>query len=174
MHLVSKEMLFVWSEAGQERAIFVRGGGIADVGPASAVARRSGGIGPTHLRGVLRPAALDGHIHLVEFGLSLGEADLSGCDAAEAVERLRRQPRRGGWLLGRGASVEVLREIGRDRSFLLAVSPLRVWAHDFHTALTDPLTLRDLGLAQAEDPLGGRIDRDPSGSPTGVLYETAA
>lgn len=164
-------VLYVWSEQGREQAVLVRLGRIADSGAAAEVARRSG-LPPTRLRGVLRPAALDGHIHLTEYGLALGEADLSGCDAAEAAARLTAQARQGGWVLARGARVDLMRELALDPGLLRSLSPLRVWAHDFHTALTDPGTLQQLGLRDADDPPGGRIDRE-GGTPSGILYETA-
>lgn len=166
--------LYVFSAGGRERAVLVHGKQIADVGEASEVMRRAAGARTVRLRGELRPAALDGHLHLVEYGLSLGEADLSGCDAEEARKRLLAKPRRGGWLLGHGAAVAVLRELSRDTDFLRRASPMRVWAHDFHTALTDPGTARDIGLPEDGDPQGGRIERGAGGRPTGLLYETAA
>lgn len=171
---MAEPVLYVFAEGDREDAVLVRGTRIAAVGRASRLARRSAGARRVHLRGRMRPAALDGHIHLVEYGLSLGEADLSDCDAAEAAERLLRQPRSGDWVLGRGARVAVLRALSRDRELLQRLSPLRIWAHDFHTALTDLGTLQDLGLWQREDPPGGAIGRDADGTPTGMLHETAA
>lgn len=172
--MLQTQALYVFSEGRRERAVLVQGERIADVGDAADLMRRAGGARTVRLRGELRPAALDGHIHLVEYGLSLVEADLAGCDAAEAAQRLLRQPRRGGWVLGRGAAVAVLKQLSRDTQFLRRASPLRVWAHDFHTALTDPVTASDIGLPEDGDPPGGRIERGTDGRPTGLLYETAA
>lgn len=157
------------------QAVAVRAGRIVALGDPSSLCRRFEGEVVRHVRGRFFPASLDGHLHLVDFGLALGETDLRGLDAAQTLERLRAaraQGAHGEFLLGRGARPGVLRQLSQWPDALAELAPLRVWAQDLHTALTDPGTVRRLGLLRAETP-GGEVVRDLSGEATGLLRESA-
>ena len=124
------------------------------------------------------PGLHDFHVHLVT--LARGRAAIGLEDAADGVEvlsRLRAAAARGGdgWITGRGWSEAQLAgvppgaldaAVGERLAFLSS--------HDGHSAWASAAALRLAGLgATTPDPDGGRLERDDSGEPTGVLRETA-
>lgn len=124
------------------------------------------------------PGLHDFHIHLVGLARTRRSVLLDGIQPDELLGRLRhaaveRPP--GAWLTGRGwseaqmAAIEpsALEEAVGDR-------PAFLTSHDGHSAWASPSALVAAGVARASpDPPGGRIERDASGLPTGVLRETA-
>lgn len=168
-------VVYEGAEVAGQGAVAVQGGRIAGLGDAATLRRRFPDCTVRYASGHFLPAALDGHLHLVEYGLSLSSIDLLGLQAVQAWERLtaaRAAAGTGGFLVAVGARPPVLAALALDRDRLQALGPLCVWAQDLHTALTDPQTLRTLGLDR-QTPAGGAVERDAMGSPTGILYETA-
>jgi predicted amidohydrolase YtcJ len=125
------------------------------------------------------PGLHDFHVHLpalarARVALQLDDA----ADGAEVVARLRTAVARSlpdAWVTGRGwteaqmASVPdgALADASGERLAYLS-------SHDGHSAWTSPAALRLAGVdAETADPAGGRIERAPDGTPTGVLRETA-
>ncbi len=169
-------IVYEGAQVAGARAVAVSGGRIVGLGDPASLRRRFAGCTVRKVSGTFVPAALDGHLHLVEYGLSLGEVDLLGLGAELALARLQAARQTLGssaFLLARGARPQVLQALAQDPESLLALGPLRVWAQDFHTVLTDPATLRSLGLDRAA-PAGGEVARDGRGRPTGLLREAAA
>lgn len=125
------------------------------------------------------PGLHDFHIHLV--GLARARAGLLLDDAADGAEvalRLRTSAagsEPGGWISGRGWSEAQLASLS-SAAWAEAVGERLAFitSHDGHSAWASPAALRLAGVtAAAADPAGGRIERDASGSPTGVLRERA-
>jgi predicted amidohydrolase YtcJ len=124
------------------------------------------------------PGLHDFHIHLVGLARSRLAVRLDGArDAAEVAERLARAAAGtppDGWITGRGwteaqlaAGVEALQSAVRERPAFLS-------SHDGHSAWASAAARRLAGLGPTTpDPAGGRIERDESGQPTGILRETA-
>ena len=128
---------------------------------------------------VVIPGLHDFHVHLV--GLARSRSDVQLAEAADGADVTRRILDRaatlapGEWLTGRGWSEAHLATL--DISALasaLGGRPAYVGSHDMHSAWVSPGALALAGITDATaDPAGGRIERDASGRPTGVLRETA-
>ncbi len=148
--------------------------------------RIAGGVG-THevalptpdvvdLRGrCVLPGFTDSHVHFPTWSLAQRDVRLEGVSAlAEALERVRRHPRHGGWIRGIGwrsaewetqPTKEALDEVTGD-------TPAMLFAKDYHS-----LWLNSAALARAGGDLeveGGVVERDEDGAPTGVLREESA
>jgi hypothetical protein len=131
------------------------------------------------------PGLLDAHCHFAWGGADLlGLIDLSYPkvqkvqDAAEAVRARIGELAPGEWVQGQGWDEGKLAE----RRYLYAsdldsVSPENpVWlTHTMgHYGVANSLALENAGITKdTPDPPGGTIDRNPDGTPTGVLKESA-
>lgn len=164
-------------------ALAVRDGRVLAVGPDSVVRPC---IGPRtrviELRGrTVTPGFQDAHVHPVHGGLSMLRCDLhadaqSGppLDVIEAYARSHRDEawiRGGGWYMaafeGGTPRREVLDRIVPDR-------PAFLTNRDGHGAWVNTRALELAGVtASTPDPVDGRIERDPDGSPSGMLHEGA-
>lgn len=167
-------------------AIAVRGGHIIAVGEDAEIRALAG----RHTEevdaggGVVLPGFTDAHIHLVDYGLSLGLVQLDGVPSLEeAVARVAERARTakiGEWIVGRGWNRN-LWPGGRfpDRHDLDPVTPQNpvfLPSKDGHAAWANSLALRLAGITGATpDPPGAEFERDPhTGEPTGLLKEGAA
>lgn len=128
------------------------------------------------------PGFVDAHVHFRSW--ALGRRQLSLVDAgsrgdvrrrvaAEAEERVR-----GRWIVGEGwnesrwANPQMPARADLDEA--APHHPVMLWRSDGHLAVVNTLALREAGIdAETLDPPQGRIDRDSSGEPTGVLRELA-
>ena len=133
------------------------------------------------------PGLIDAHAHLVNLGHSLSEANLWGVRSKqEVIARLQAaeaQLAPGQWLIGRGWDQNLWPEktfpTAADLDAAFPDRPLYLDRVDGHAAWVNSAALR---IAQAQGrslagqwhPDGGRIERDASGQPTGVLIDAAA
>jgi len=128
------------------------------------------------------PGFHDAHGHLTELGASLQVVDLRGTSSyAEVIERVSRRLQAaapGEWVLGRGWD----QNDWADRQFpnhlaLTAASPnnpVYLTRIDGHAGLANRQALTAAGVTRITlDPQGGRIVRDATGEPTGVLVDRA-
>mgnify|MGYP006283526109 CR=1 FL=1 len=133
------------------------------------------------------PGFIDAHAHLLELGLSLTRADLTDTASPGAVvERLhefkaRRDLPKGAWLRGHGwdetdwspphpPSRERLDAAFPDRPVWLTRTDVHAgWANT--AALAETVGLDR--LREMSDPNGGHIQRDETGTPTGILIDKA-
>jgi predicted amidohydrolase YtcJ len=171
-------------------ALLVRGGRIAFVG-SNGGARKAAGEGARVVdlqQRVLMPGLVDGHMHPLEGGATLLKCNLNyerltveqlqariqAClDAGHAAEPDK-------WL----EVVNWFREamipngVATSRATLDALRtrrPIFVMSSFGHTALVNTRALELAKLTAAtQDPLGGRIDREPSGAPSGILEDAAS
>ena len=163
--------------------IAVRDGVIAALGEREA---RSA-IGPrtrvVELDGRLAlPGFIDAHVHPVFGGAERLRCDLTGTqDAREAVARVAAYADANPdlpWIVGGGWSMDQFPGGAPSRSLLDAVVPDRpvfLLNRDHHDAWANCAALRIAGVDRATpDPIGGRIAREPDGSPAGALHEEAA
>lgn len=132
--------------------------------------------------GTVVPGFVDGHGHMAGLGQSLETVDLR--DTATAQEAVRRVAEavkitpKDSWILGRGwdqtrwpgaefPGSEALSETTPNNPVLLT----RV---DGHAAWVNRRALDAAGIGPGTpDPPGGKIHRDASGSPTGILIDRA-
>ena len=169
-------------------AIAVRAGRIAAVGGDREVA---GLIGPRtrviELRGrTVLPGFQDAHVHPPSSGLDALRCDLrepagrAPYDAAALYDLLRRWAEThpdDPWILGSGWYMGAFPNgtpHRRDLDAAVGDRPAFVPNRDGHSAWVSSRALALAGItADTPDPDGGRIERDPDGSPSGVLHESA-
>ncbi|MEY9877439.1 putative amidohydrolase YtcJ [Streptacidiphilus sp. MAP12-33] len=134
------------------------------------------------LRGrALLPGFQDAHVHAVYGGVEMGECDLSGAtDLGEYRRRIAAyadtHPGHT-WITGAGWAMEAFAGGQPSRAQLDEIVPDRpvfLLNRDHHGAWANSLALRLAGLtAQTPDPADGRIEREPDGTPSGMLQEGA-
>ncbi|MEO8228989.1 MAG: amidohydrolase [Chloroflexota bacterium] len=169
-------------------AIAMRNGWIASVGSDREVAEL---IGPRtrviELRGrTVLPGFQDAHVHPPSAGLATVRCDLREPDgeapyaAAEIIDRLRRYAAAhpdDPWILGSGwymGSFPNGTPHRRDLDAAVGDRPAFIPNRDGHSTWVSSRALALAGItADTPDPIGGRIEREPDGSPSGVLHETA-
>jgi predicted amidohydrolase YtcJ len=130
----------------------------------------------------LLPGLIDAHGHVLDLGLASTRIQLVGtASLAQAQQRIRDYARAhpaSHWLLGDGWN-QVLWGLGRfpragELDQAVGDRPAVLWRVDGHAAWLNTEALRVAGITRATpDPAGGRIERDPDGSPTGVLVDKA-
>lgn len=128
------------------------------------------------------PGLTDAHFHYYDWALSverLALADARSLD--DLLERVKKEvgdTPAGQWVVGQGWN-ETRWPDSRmpTRDDLDAVAPdhaVILWRSDLHLATANTRALREAGIdAETPDPPQGRVDRDDSGRPTGVLRELA-
>ncbi|MEU7112784.1 amidohydrolase [Streptomyces sp. NPDC046182] len=143
-------------------------------------------IGPgtevVDLRGkLLLPGFQDAHVHAVFAGTELAECDLTGTVGVEDyLTRIREyaeaHPDRP-WITGGGWSMESFEGGVPTRQLLDSVVPDRpvyLVNRDHHGAWVNTRALEQAGLTrETPDPVDGRIEREPDGTPSGTLQEGA-
>lgn len=163
-------------------AIAVTGGRISAVGSRADVELLIGPATTVHrLDGeTLLPGFQDAHIHPVQGELTATSCDLNGLEVDQFGEAIvayaAGHPDRD-WIVGAGWSVTDFPDAAPRRADLDALVPDRpvlLWSRDGHSAWVNSRALTLTGMSAATpDPVGGRIVRDPDGSPSGTLREGA-
>lgn len=172
------------SRRPRAEAVAIHGELISAVGSAGDIATT---IGPAtrvvDLRGrMLVPGFQDAHVHPIESGVEQLECDLHAVRGRPAVlETIRAYADAhagddwivgGGWYMGDFPHGTPRRE---DLDAILPTRPAYFPNRDGHSAWVNSRALELAGITRdTPDPEGGRIERDPDGSPTGTLHETAA
>lgn len=168
--------------AVEGQALLIRKGRIEALGSEAALARKVPSARRVKLSGgILLPGFIEGHAHVESLGRLLDRVDLRGCPSPEAaLQRVKAwaasHPE--GWITGRGwdqnlwpgqafPSAAALDAITGERPAILR----RV---DGHALWVNAAALRLAGIgADTPDPEGGRILRDGTGKPTGILLDNA-
>jgi predicted amidohydrolase YtcJ len=136
-----------------------------------------------HVGGFLYPGFRDTHIHAVPYAASLTGCSLkTAVDMNDVIERLRAHaltlegdtP-----LVATRFDDEHLAEhrlpTRHDLDAAVTDRPAVIYRYCGHIAVANSMALARSGItSDTADPDGGTIDRDHTGSPTGVLRETAA
>jgi predicted amidohydrolase YtcJ len=128
------------------------------------------------------PGFNDGHLHLAEAGFRQFSVDLTGVKSlTEFRQRIRARvgtADSGEWILGGGwdQTLWPVKELPTrwDIDEVSTDHPVFLERVDGHIAVANTRALQRASISIAsKDPEGGKIDRDPTGQPTGVLRETA-
>ncbi len=132
---------------------------------------------------VVLPGFNDAHLHIFTGGLSLGRLDLTGVKSLEEFKaRLRTYDKKHqgtAWIFGLGwdhtAFKNPVYPSRQDLDSVVANRPVFLWHIDEHFAVVNTKALEILKIDRnTEDPDAGKILKDASGNPTGMLIETAA
>ncbi len=163
------------------RIVYVgdQAGSAAHIGPRTRVITASSDT-------TVLPGLHDGHAHLVGLGLSLRGLDLRGLDSVAALSQAvasaaKADPDARTFLLGRGwdqnrFSPPEFPDAAALRALDAASAGHPVWLRriDGHAGWANHAAMQLAGLSKKTPEIeGGRILRDPSGEPTGVLIDNA-
>jgi predicted amidohydrolase YtcJ len=128
------------------------------------------------------PGFNDAHAHVVYYGLTRFGADLGGArSAGEIAERLKAHGRTlkpGVWQQGMGYRADELAERRQPHRRELdrgtGRRPAYIDERGGHSRVANTAALEAAGItSETKNPHGGRIDRDPDGTPNGLLLEAA-
>jgi predicted amidohydrolase YtcJ len=165
-------------------AVAVKGGRILRVGSNEHVTGAIGDATEVHDLGgrTMLPGLIDSHMHPGSYGVFLVRGVPCGPDVESVDELLRRIEAKaddappGGWLLGyRLDNVRLGRYPTRwELDTVTQENPLYIQRRDGHVGVVNSLALEAAGITKdTPDPPHGKIVRDESGVPTGVLLEAA-
>lgn len=129
---------------------------------------------------VIIPGLIDAHIHLKNYARSLQIVDCETGTLAECLDRLAEMAKTvspGEWILGHGwnqnlwqSSYGTLADLDR----VVPDNPVYLTAKSLHAAWANSLAFKLSNINhKTSDPSGGRIMRDSSGLPSGILLESA-
>ncbi|HKD01503.1 MAG TPA: amidohydrolase [Terriglobales bacterium] len=173
-----------YSEIRRAQAIAVRGDRIQAVGEEAEILKLKGPeTEVVNLEGhFVMPGFNDAHLHLAEAGFERQSVNLVGAKSLEDFrDRIRARVAAaapGEWIVGAGwdQTLWPVKELPSrwDIDEVTVDHPVFLQRVDGHIAVanTRALQLASITLA-SHDPDGGKIDRDSSGQPTGILRETA-
>ncbi|HLK34813.1 MAG TPA: amidohydrolase [Terriglobales bacterium] len=166
------------------QALAVRDGRIVAVGSDAEISR----LKDKHTRVIdlaghfVMPGFNDAHTHLASAGFGKMNVDLTGTRSLQEMQaRIAQRAKTvepGEWIRGRGWDHTLWPDRRLpDRQDLDAVTgdhPAFFGRVDGHIAVVNSAALRAAGITRnTPDPPGGKIDRDASGEPTGILREGA-
>ena len=127
---------------------------------------------------LITPGFIDGHVHILHFGQSLGKLSLTKCKTLDQIRSEIRQwatshpnsPRIlcNGWLQS-STNGDALAGMVDD----LDARPIYIEALDMHSVWCSTSALVECGATSVADPDGGTIHRDQNGCATGLLSESA-
>jgi predicted amidohydrolase YtcJ len=181
--LLTNGKILTQSTSGSATSILIRNGRIAAVGNGN-LAASSADLARIDLEGRTVVAGFnDAHAHIWKIGhLLTTMVDLRGVDSLEAmVERIRQFRSRlpdGAWLLGRGYNEATMAErrqpTRRDLDRAASDQPIVLTRTCGHIYAANSAALSRAGITRdTTAPVGGVIERDDNGEPTGLLHETA-
>lgn len=130
----------------------------------------------------LLPGLIDAHGHVMGLGLSALQLGLVGTTSiGDVQQRLRTysaERKDDPWIVGRGWNQELWPEsrfpTAADLDAVVSDRPVTLERIDGHALVVNSAALRAAGITAAtKDPVGGKIERDASGNPTGLLVDAA-
>ncbi len=131
---------------------------------------------------VVLPGLIDAHGHIIDLGLGMARVALEDTHSlAEALRKVRSyahaHPDKA-WILGGGWNQFTWHlqrfPTAAELDAVVSDRPVRLDRIDDHAIWLNSAALRAAGITrQTPDPVGGRIERDAAGNPTGVLMDNA-
>ncbi|UCF60696.1 MAG: amidohydrolase [Anaerolineaceae bacterium] len=125
------------------------------------------------------PGLTDAHIHLEQYAFAQERINAEVPSMNSCLEKVRqavRQTEPGRWILGHGWNQNEWDRYGNtsDLDQVAPENPVYLTAKSLHAGWANSEALIRAGITTASpDPPGGHIQRDASGVPTGILFETA-
>jgi predicted amidohydrolase YtcJ len=126
------------------------------------------------------PGLVDAHIHLDHFAQSLEKVNCETTSLEVCLDRVQEKAQQllpGSWVLGHGWNQNNWPGGFPNAQHLDQIStahPIYLTAKSLHAAWVNQAALDLCGIAfSTPDPPGGAIQRDESGRPTGILFESA-
>lgn len=180
--LINGGIYTVDSEQSWAEAVAIRNGKIIAVGTNAEIEAMIGPATQTvNLEGRMAlPGFHDSHVHPTMGGYALLGCNLeseSTSDAIIAKVTACAAEADEGWVEGHAFDLSLFGQNGPHKSLLDAIDtdrPMILWASDGHSAWANSIALELVGItADTLDPALGVIERDPDGSPSGTLRETA-
>lgn len=177
--------IYTMTDAGPTaEAVLVRDGVIDYVGDLGQARRRApAGTAAINLNGrTAIPGFVESHTHPFALGKTLEQVDCRECRSIDAiVEALRARAAAtpsGQWVLGCSYDDMLLEErrhpTRHDLDRVSAEHPILLMHISVHAAAVNTRALAEAGVdASTADPGDGRIEREPDGTPNGVLWEWA-
>lgn len=170
-------------ELRQFSALMFDGGKVVRTGEAAALQLAFPRASVVDGRGrTLLPGLIDAHGHVIDLGFEYVQIQLTGTSSlGEAQERIRAYARLHpglAWYQGDGWN-QVLWKLGRfplasELDAAVPDHPVVLSRVDGHALWVNTLALRAADITRATpDPVGGRIERDAEGNPSGVLVDMA-
>lgn len=166
-------------------AILIENGRIAAVGARAPKSAANDGPRVVDLHGAtVYPGWTDAHGHLLHLGREKEHIDVRGMSKAEALAAVAANAKtveKGSWIVGRGWDQNLWDgksfPTADDLSSAALENPVVLTRVDGHALWANRLALERAGLDPTKpappDPAGGRIERDGSGRPSGVLVDNA-
>ena len=130
----------------------------------------------------LLPGLIDAHGHVMGLGLAALQLDLVGTSSvADLQKRLSAYAAarpNDPWVSGRGWNQELWSEArfptAADLDAAVSDRPVVLERVDGHALVVNGAALKAAGITSAtKDPVGGKIERDSNGNPTGLLVDAA-
>ncbi len=184
--VVNANIYTVDEEAPRATGLAIRDGRFVAIGDGDELSSRfSGGRLIDAGGATVLPGLIDSHGHLFNYGMMQMNVDLSGTGSmAEVIEKLKEHERslsEGEWLQGRGWDQNDWDDkrypTRADIDSVFGDRPVWLERVDGHASLLNSAALVYMGIdadGRTPDPEGGRIVRDDTGSPTGLLIDTAS
>lgn len=129
----------------------------------------------------LLPGLIDAHGHVMGLGQAALQLDLVGTASIRDVQRRLSDyaaSRKDPWLSGRGWNQELWAEkrfpTAADLDAAVSDRPVVLERVDGHAVVVNSAALKAANITAAtKDPVGGKIERDAQGNPTGLLVDAA-
>lgn len=170
-------------EGSRPGAVAVRDGRILGIGSVSQMRQM---LGSTFdevdvAGGLISPSFTDAHLHPIMGGVEQSLCNLVPASSAEdcfdIVSKFAASHPEAAWIVGGGWRMDLFPGGMPTRQALdriVADRPVVLRSTDRHSAWVNSMAMEIVGLdSRTTDPVGGRIERDADGTPSGVLHEAA-
>jgi predicted amidohydrolase YtcJ len=130
----------------------------------------------------LLPGLIDAHGHVMGLGMAALQLDLVGTtsvgDLQQRLNAYSAARTSDPWLIGRGWNQELWSEsrfpTAPDLDAAVSNRPVVLERVDGHAVVVNSAALKAAGITNAtKDPVGGKVERDANGNPTGLLVDAA-
>lgn len=125
------------------------------------------------------PSFVDGHMHMLLYASSLVKVPLENCHNLEEIRAAIKEAAMANPDLPR-IFCKGWRQTSTNGAALASMiddidpRPIFIDAEDQHSSWCNTAALKELGVEDMPDPVGGQIHRDDHGRPTGLISEQAA